>query len=445
MRKVLALTLLLLSITYTQAQDWINNESTLLYEQVLQSDENTQCIEEYGPDYLLTTTNKTGTNHYAFRLWKNMSSIFEGFLSDTNCVISDIEIFDDSVYFCGYRIVNGTNVGYIGRFSILKFLSNQNCGYRITDIPTSSKIKKMVAYETFGKDHIVAIGMNNSNSSIIVDLFPDSVCNIFYNNSFPYERLCDIAVGEKFINIVGEDTGSANISINKFFKHNLPSNANNYQYHYKYNYSSIMGLAPIIINQDQIKISYIENSEMAVTTSAIGSSGNSFYTLVSVLNEHTLNISKTFAIPHNDKNIKIKDTEYDNEAEILYILEDNNLDNAGRFESYILPLSLQLQNPTNFNAIKNIRNYKINDIVYLGLKDKFVGVGINNESHQGLFAKDISSILNNCNIVKSLKPIQFLGQISFNSVALYNVNTYTINWLQRNFNGNTCQQTVECQ
>ena len=46
MRKILALILSFVSITYTQAQDWINNESTLLYEQVLQSDENTQCIEE---------------------------------------------------------------------------------------------------------------------------------------------------------------------------------------------------------------------------------------------------------------------------------------------------------------------------------------------------------------------------------------------------------------
>jgi hypothetical protein len=445
MRKILTLTLLLLSITYAQAQDWINNESTLLYEQTMQTDENTQCIEVYDPKHILTTTNKSGTSHYVFRLWKNGSAIFEGFLADSNCVISDIEIFDDSVYFCGTRDVNGNQVGYIGRFSIQQFFNNQNCGYEIMNIPTSSKIKKMVAYETFGKDHIVAIGMNNFNSSIIIDLFPDSVCNIFYNNLFPYENLCDIAVGDKFINIVGEDTGSANISINKFYKYDLLSNANNYQYHYKYNYSSIAGLVPIIINEEQVKISFVDNSQMAITTSAIGSNGNSFYTLVSILNEHTLNILKTFAIPHNDKNIKIKDTEYDNEAEILYILEDNNLDSLGYFESYIFPLALHLQNINNFNAIKNIRDYKINDIVYLGLKNKFVGVGISYDSYQGLFAKDISSALNNCNILKYLKPLLFLGQIPMNSVALYNVNTYSINWNQKFFNGSTSQQIVECQ
>lgn len=445
MKKYIILLFVLLSITYIQAQDWINNESTLLYEQTMQTDENAQCIEEYNINYLLTTTNKFGTNHYAFRLWENNSDIFEGFLQDSNCVILDIEIFDDSVYFCGYRIVNDTNVGYIGRFNILQFLNNQNCSYRITDIPTSSKIKKMVAYETSGRDHIVAIGTNDINSSIVIDLFPDSICNIFYSSLFPYEHFCDIAVGNKFINIVGEDTGTANISIYKFYKHNLLSNINNYQCHYRYNYNSIMGLSPIIVYADQIKISFVDNSKMAITTSAIGSDGNSFYTLVSVLNEQTLNISKTFAIPHNDKNIKIKDTEYDNDAEILYILEDNNLDASGYFESYIFSLALHLQNPNNFNAIKNIKGYKINDIVYLGLKNKFVGVGVSYNLYQGLFAKDISGTLNNCNTLKYLKPLLFLGQIPMNSVALYNMNTYSTNWVYKNFNGNTNQQTIECQ
>ena len=46
---------------------------------------------------------------------------FEGFLNDPNLIVSDIEIFDDSVYFCGYREVNGNQIGYIGRFNILHF------------------------------------------------------------------------------------------------------------------------------------------------------------------------------------------------------------------------------------------------------------------------------------------------------------------------------------
>ena len=237
MRKVLTLILLLVSITFTQAQDWINNESILLYEQVLQSDENTQCIEEYDFNHLLTSINKLGTNNYAFRVWKNGSGIFEGFLNDPNLIVSDIEIFDDSVYFCGYREVNGNQVGYIGRFNILHFFSNQNCQYQIMPITTSSKLKKLVAYESNNRDHIVAIGADTANLPIIVDLFPDSTCGTFMPTSFTYEQLTDIAVGNNCVLIIGEDSDSSKITINRFDKDNLTSNLNIPYSHRKYNYN----------------------------------------------------------------------------------------------------------------------------------------------------------------------------------------------------------------
>jgi hypothetical protein len=179
MRKIIALTLVLFSITYTQAQDWINNESTLLFESTLKSSENVQCIEEYDPDHLLTTTNRIGTKHYAFRLWENGNNVLEGFLNDTRCIISDIEILGDSVYFCGNREVNGNKVGYIGRFNIHQFMNNQNCGYEIMDINQSIKLKKLVAYDTFGRDHVVAIGANILDNPLVVELFPDSICIYF--------------------------------------------------------------------------------------------------------------------------------------------------------------------------------------------------------------------------------------------------------------------------
>lgn len=443
MRKVLALTLLLLSITYTQAQDWINNESTLLYEDNLKSNENSQCIEEYNIHHLLTTTNKIGTNRYAFRVWKNGSGIFEGFLNDPNLIVSDIEIFDDSVYFCGYREVNGNQIGYIGRFNILHFFSNQNCQYQIMPITTSSKLKKLVAYESNNRDHIVAIGADTANSPIIVDLFPDSICGTFISTSFTYEQLTDIAVGNNCVLIIGEDSDSAKITINRFDKDNLTSNLNIPYSHRKYNYNAITNISPIMIFSDQIKISYIDNGEMAITTTAIGINGNSYYTLVSVIDEITLNITNTQAIVYNDKMIKIKDTEYDFNTQLLYVLEENNIENTGNFETYTLVVDPNTQTPYSLKAIKAEKDYKINDIIAYSLGDKFMGIGINSNNFQGLFSKKVSNGLQHCNVERDLKTI-ILGQITDMNMMIYSPNSYTNNWFTDNFQGNNYSQIIEC-
>lgn len=444
MRKILTLTLLLLSITYAQAQDWINNESTLLYEQTMQTNENTQCIEEYDTNYLLTTTNKLGTNHYAFRLWKNGSAIFEGFLADTNCVISDVAIINDSAYFCGYRTVNGTNIGYIGRFNIPQFLNNQNCAYRVMNIPQATKIKKLVAYKTNNKDHIVAIGANTSNHPIVVELFPDSICNVFYNNLLHHEHLIDIAVGEKYVVIAGEDTGSAKITLTRFFSNSLTYNIPAYHEHYKYDYTAMVDIAPFMLNADQVKITYLDTCMMALTTSAMDYSNNAFYTLVSVFNEHHLNILNTQVIPHNDKMIYLKDTEYDSVANRLYILEDNNLDNTGNYTSYILPVRPYAQTSYTLNAIKPEKNYMLNDIIAFDFDNKVIGVGINSHSFQALFSKNTNVTTQHCNKVRILKPVM-LGQVPNVSSFIYQHQPYTISWQQNNFIGNNVPQIIECQ
>ena len=444
MRKILTLTLLLLSITYAQAQDWINNESTLLYEQTMQTNENTQCIEEYDTNYLLTTTNKLGTNHYAFRLWRNGSAIFEGFLADTNCVISDVAIINDSAYFCGYRTVNGTNIGYIGRFNIPQFLNNQNCAYRVMNIPQATKIKKLVAYKTNNKDHIVAIGANTSNHPIVVELFPDSICNVFYNNLLHHEHLIDIAVGEKYVVIAGEDTGSAKITLTRFFSNSLTYNIPAYHEHYKYDYTAMVDIAPFMLNADQVKITYLDTCMMALTTSAMDYSNNAFYTLVSVFNEHHLNILNTQVIPHNDKMIYLKDTEYDSVANRLYILEDNNLDNTGYFTSYILPIRPYAQSSYILEAIKPEKDYILNDIIAFSFDNKVLGVGVNSLLNQGLFSKDIGVATQHCNQERMLKTV-ILGQVSKFSTMLYSNNIYQISWQQSNFNGGNLPQLIECQ
>lgn len=447
MRKILTLTLLLLSITYAQAQDWINNESTLLYEQTMQTDENTQCIEEYDPKHILTSTNQSGTSHYVFRLWENGSAIFEGFLADSNCVISDIEIFDDSVYFCGTRDVNGNQVGYIGRFNIQQFLNNQNCGYEIMNINQSVKLKKLVAYDTFGKDHIVAIGSNTSNSPIIVDLFPDSICNVFYNNLLHHEHLIDIAVGEKYVVIAGEDTGSAKITLTRFFRNDLTNNNFSYHEHNKYDYTNVVDLAPLMLNADQVKITYLDTCMMAITTTAFdfNNNNNQFYTLVSVFNEHDLNILNTQVIPHNDKMIYLKDTEYDSLTNKLYILEDNNLDNTGYFTSYILPIRPYAQSSYILKAIKPEKDYILNDIIAFSFDNKVLGVGVNSLLNQGLFSKDIGVATQHCNQERMLKTV-ILGQANKISATQYNILiSYSINWQQNNFNLNSSPQITECQ
>lgn len=444
MRKILTLTLLLLSITYAQAQDWINNESTLLYEQTMQTNENTQCIEEYDTNYLLTTTNKLGTNHYAFRLWRNGSAIFEGFLADTNCVISDVAIINDSAYFCGYRTVNGTNIGYIGRFNIPQFLNNQNCAYRVMNIPQATKIKKLVAYKTNNKDHIVAIGANTSNHPIVVELFPDSICNVFYNNLLHHEHLIDIAVGEKYVVIAGEDTGSAKITLTRFFSNSLTYNIPAYHEHYKYDYTAMVDIAPFMLNADQVKITYLDTCMMALTTSAMDYSNNAFYTLVSVFNEHHLNILNTQVIPHNDKMIYLKDTEYDSVANRLYILEDNNLDNTGNYTSYILPVRPYAQTSYTLNAIKPEKNYMLNDIIAFDFDNKVIGVGINSHYFQALFSKNTNVTTQHCNKVRILKPVM-LGQVPNVSSFIYQHQPYTISWQQNNFIGNNVPQIIECQ
>ena len=181
------------------------------------------------------------------------------------------------------------------------------------NINQSVKLKKLVAYDTFGKDHIVAIGSNISNCPIIVDLFPDSICNVFYNNLLHHEHLIDIAVGEKYVVISGEDTGSAKITLTRFFRNDLTNNNFAYHEHNKYDYTNVVDLAPLMLNADQVKITYLDTCMMAITTTAFdfNNNNNEFYTLVSVFNEHNLNILNTQVIPHNDKMIYLKDTEYE--------------------------------------------------------------------------------------------------------------------------------------
>lgn len=444
MRKIIALTLVLFSVTYTQAQDWINNESTLLYEENIKSIENVQCIEEYDYNYLLTTTNLIGTNHYLFRLWENGNNVLEGFLNDTRCIVSDIEILGDSVYFCGNREVNGNQVGYIGRFNIHQFMNNQNCGYEIMDINQSIKLKKLVAYDTFGRDHVVAIGANILDNPLVVELFPDSICNIFYNNSLQVEQLTDIAVGEKYVVIAGEDTGSAKITLTRFFRYDLTNYNYSYHEHYKYDYTAMVDIAPFMLNADQVKITYLDTCMMALTTSAMDYSNNAFYTLVSVFNEHHLNILNTQVIPHNDKMIYLKDTEYDSVANRLYILEDNNLDNTGNYTSYILPVRPYAQTSYTLNAIKPEKNYILNDIIAFDFDNKVIGVGINSHSFQALFSKNTNVTTQHCNKVRILKPVM-LGQVPNISSFIYQYQPCTISWQQNNFIGNNVPQIIECQ
>ncbi len=211
------------------------------------------------------------------------------------------------------------------------FFSNQNCQYQIMPITTSSKLKKLVAYESNNRDHIVAIGIN----------------------------------------------------------------------------------------------------------------GNSYYTLVSVIDEITLNITNTQAIVHNDKMIKIKDTEYDFNTQLLYVLEENNIENTGNFETYTLVVDPNTQTPYSLKAIKAEKDYKINDIIAYSLGDKFMGIGINSNNFQGLFSKKVSNGLQHCNVERDLKTI-ILGQITDMNMMIYSPNSYTNNWFTDNFQGNNYSQIIEC-
>jgi hypothetical protein len=445
MRKIIALTLVLFSITYTQAQVWINNESTILFEQSILSNEKNQCIENYRLGVLLTTTNMFDTDLYSFRAWVGSNTIVQRLLNDANCVVSDIEILRDSVYFCGNREVNGNQVGYIGRFNMEDFVNNLECNYEIMDIDYAINLKKLVAYDTFGKDHVVAIGSTTSNTPVIVDLFPDSICNIFYNNSLQAEQLSDIAVGEKYVVIAGEDIRSAQVTLTRFFKNNLcEPMMMGYHLHYTYDYTSIVDMAPFMLYTDQVKISYMDSNKMAITTSAMRNNYSEFYTLTSVFDEHTLNIIHTQVVPHNEGMIYIKDTEYDSTTQQLYILEDNNFDNTDNLLSYIIAIKpMEVFNYICY-GIKSINDCKIDDIVAMGLRGKFVGVGVDYNFYQTLFSKNVNNISHECNTSVELDAL-LMGPVSYNSSQTYRSQEYVINWNLHRFQRNILQQVIECQ
>ena len=149
-------------------------------------------------------------------------------------------------------------------------------------------------------------------------------------------------------------------------------------------------------------------------------------------------------IPHNDKMIYLKDTEYDSVANRLYILEDNNLDNTGNYTSYILPVRPYAQTSYTLNAIKPEKNYMLNDIIAFDFDNKVIGVGVNSLLNQGLFSKDIGVATQHCNQERMLKTV-ILGQVSKFSTMLYSNNLYQISWQQSNFNGGNLPQLIECQ
>jgi hypothetical protein len=444
MQKIIALIIVLFSITYTQAQDWINNESTLLYEENLTSNENVQCIEEYTSHHLLTSTNRIETDQYAFSLWENGNNVLEGFLQDTNCVVLDMEILEDTVYFCGYRKVDRRQVGYIGRFALQQFINNQNCGYEITDINQSIKLKKLVAYDTFGNDHIVAIGVNTLDEPIIVDLFPNSICNIFKGNEFPYERLSDITVGDKYVVIAGEDINTRKLVINTFFKEDLTDPTHTYQFHYEYDFSAILDRVPLLSDEEQVKVSYLDSNLVAITSSAMAD--NNYYTLTSIFNEYYLNIINTQMIAHNDKKMIIKDTEYNPITQQLYILEDNNLCEMDDLCSYIILVNPKLQTNYIVQSIKPSKGYKINDIISLSESNKVLGAGVNSYNNIGVFSKDINSLEQYCNTKRNLR-VSNLSPVfnSHHSIYQLLVPIYSIDWWHYDFQIDNNLINIECE
>lgn len=192
--------------------------------------------------------------HGIFVIHKYTSTLNDTIELPFNHYVSDFEILNENLYFCGEKVnslISSTSI--VGKFNILHFANTGNIRIEIDSIPIPREINhlnKMIVYEynnlsTQTTDTLmmaIGYGMDFDEDNELfenhIDFFvaKDVTDSLTWLETFPNERYHDIVETDKYVVLVGSELNAPNpnpIGFRRLEK-NSPTSSVKDEFHYCY-------------------------------------------------------------------------------------------------------------------------------------------------------------------------------------------------------------------
>lgn len=142
-------------------------------------------------------------------------------------VVKDFEVFENMVFFCGYRVEEEVKQAVIGYF-YLNLFPNNEVYYRYVD--DCKELRKLDVYEIkesqFEKEiHLVSTGTTGTRSNVLIDMpvFSPSLVNCYVQiSNDENESFDDVAVTQNYV-VVSSRSKVQDIPIVKFWYYDRPA------------------------------------------------------------------------------------------------------------------------------------------------------------------------------------------------------------------------------
>jgi hypothetical protein len=201
MKKIIITSLLIFLAIFStvRAQGFIRESDCLKHD--------TNIIREVSETEYLVCMQYKNTNYVRFVMTGENNSINQELtLYDYRIHVSDMEIFHDTAYFCGYYCDGQDTLAYFGNFDIASFPASQ---VNLYVDPVLHSFTKMDCYSTYSQAlHLELIGIDKSGIYAIVDCkkngtaFTRNICYISDNHNI----LDDVAVIRDYTVFSGRNT-----------------------------------------------------------------------------------------------------------------------------------------------------------------------------------------------------------------------------------------------
>lgn len=322
--------LILFATSSLQAQNWVNNQSTMMHTG-LKTNLYAQKVKPYSDQYLVGISKHLDSVKYCFSLWENNNhSVYESFIDTTGISINDFTILGDSIYFCGnIETAPNTWYGILGRFNINDFLNDGNFNYSFVYIPGVIDLTRLVAYYSgTGNISLMAIGHNTLNGTApgrVVHLnyninATNPSCQVFgcpFISNTEKEIMHDICFLDNEIVTLSHIYPTNKYIVRAYSNTSTFSNIGKVVYsfpNYQFNVSSDVYEFPL-------RLTGISELKMAACVSVIN--GSKYFTMVNILKRASYYVLSTQLVSHYDKSNKPLEMEYSSECNKLLLLNDS--------------------------------------------------------------------------------------------------------------------------
>ncbi|MBR1549807.1 MAG: hypothetical protein IJ634_04135 [Bacteroidales bacterium] len=148
-------------------------------------------------------------NNNSFSMYEEGNAYANGIFIGDMYEITDFEIFDDVVYFCGKMVFGDSNVARIGYFDLTGFMNADYVQVEYLDIPWMKEVRALEVGNFARRKHVVIVGKGLSNEPYIADLMKSgSYWNIntteLLNDSL---ALHDLAITDSYVVVTSTKGG----------------------------------------------------------------------------------------------------------------------------------------------------------------------------------------------------------------------------------------------